>query len=524
VRSPLLVATLCFLAVGGLTLLIIFVPPLRFSVLLPRFRLVIEAAGAIVAILAMAVAYLHYFLTRQRLWVFVGCAFLVIGLNQLAFGVILPAQQIGARLAMYIWAAGRLMAALLFLAGALGSRPPRQQHGRPARVLFLATLAAVASLAAADGLLWIFGDRLPALTTIGEVLPPSRVTGVLPGLTWVDAVLALVGTALYLLAALAFVSRIRRRDETPSWLPAALVLAAFSHVHYALLPTVFTAHVSTGDLLRVVFSLVVLVGLGRDISKTYIMEHDRSARLADAYAEERERVRQLEEADRARAHLFEILTHELMHPVASIRGFVVTLTRLWDKLDDATRREFMSRLDRESDRLRSLSESAATAAELERAAFALNPRPERALDLVHEAAESTQDLGGRLQLRIELEENARVMADRARIQQVFGNLLSNAEKYAPGRERVDLSAEANESEVVFSLVDQGPGIGPEQHTRIFQRFSRVRPPGLEHVPGSGLGLYISREIVEAHGGRIWVESQPGAGASFRFTLPRTDTP
>jgi signal transduction histidine kinase len=425
---------------------------------------------------------------------------------------------------VYIWAAGRLIAALLFLAGALGARQPRQQSERPVRVLSMATLAAAASLAAADGLLWTFGDRLPALTTIGEVLPPTNVTGVLPGLTWVDALLALVGTALYLVAALAFVGRIRRRDETPAWLPSALVLAAFSHVHYALLPTVFTAHVSTGDLLRLVFSVVVLMGLGIDVSKTYIMEYDRSARLADAYAEERQRVQQLEEADRARAHLFEILTHELMHPVASIRGFVVTLTRLWDELDDGTRREFISRLDRESDRLRSLSESAATAAELERAAFSLNPRPVRVVDLVQEAAESTQDLGGRLQLRIELEENARVMADRARIQQVFGNLLSNAEKYAPGRERVDLSAEANESEVVFSLVDQGPGIGPEQHTRIFQRFSRVRPPGLEHVPGSGLGLYISREIVEAHGGRIWVESQPGAGASFRFTLPRTDTP
>jgi signal transduction histidine kinase len=523
VRSPLLVATLSFLAVGGLTLAIVFVPPLRFSVLLPRLRLVIEAGGGIVAILAVAVAYLHYSLTRQRLWVFVGAAFLVIGLNQLTFGVIVPAQRIGPRLAVYIWAAGRLIAAVLFLAGALGARQPRQQPERPARVLSLATLAAVASLTAVDGLLWIFGDRLPALTTIGEVLPPNRVTGILPGLTWVDAVLALVGTALYLLAALAFLGRIRRRDETPSWLPSALVLAAFTHVHYALLPTVFTAHVSTGDLLRLVFSLVVLTGLGIDVSKTYVMEHERSARLADAYAEERQRLQQLEEVDRARAHLFEILTHELMHPVASIRGFVVTLTRLWDELDDATRREFMSRLDRESDRLRSLSESAATAAELERAAFSLNPRPERAVDLVHEAAESTQDLGGRLQLRIELEETARVMVDRARIQQVFRNLLSNAEKYAPGLERVELSVKPNEREVVFSLMDQGPGIGPDQHHRIFQRFSRVRPPGMEHVPGSGLGLYISREIVEAHGGRIWVESQPGTGATFRFTLPRTDS-
>jgi signal transduction histidine kinase len=125
-------------------------------------------------------------------------------------------------------------------------------------------------------------------------------------------------------------------------------------------------------------------------------------------------------------------------------------------------------------------------------------------------------------VRIDLEETVQVMADPARIQQVLSNLLSNVEKYAPGVDPVELSVEAVGSDVMFSLVDRGPGIGPDQHATIFQRFSRVRPPGMNHVPGSGLGLYISREIVKAHGGRIWVESEPGAGAAFRFTLPRTD--
>jgi signal transduction histidine kinase len=452
---------------------------------------------------------------------FIGVGFAMIALNQITFGVILPLQLIGPRVAVYIWAAGRLVAGVLFLLGALGRQPPSGEARHPGQLLSLAMLAALGILAAADSTLWALRDQLPALTA-GQALPPQQITGVSPGLTGAAITLGLVGTVVYLLAAFAFGQRMRHDPDVPAWLPAALILAAFSHVHYALLPTIFSALISTGDLLRLAFSLVVLIGMVRDVKRTYVAEHDRSAQLQAAYADERQRVRQLEDADRARVHLFEVLTHELMHPVASIRGFIVTLTRLWDELDEATRREFISRLDRETDRLRSLAESAATAAELERAAFSLNRRPERAVDLARAAAESTQDLGGRLQMRVDLDEAARVMVDPARIQQVLRNLLSNVEKYAPGAEPVELSVEPKGSDVMFSLVDQGPGIGTDQHSRIFQRFARVRPPGMNHVPGSGLGLYISREIVKAHGGTIWVESQPGAGAAFRFTLPRTD--
>jgi signal transduction histidine kinase len=110
-------------------------------------------------------------------------------------------------------------------------------------------------------------------------------------------------------------------------------------------------------------------------------------------------------------------------------------------------------------------------------------------------------------------------ADRARIMQVFRNLLSNAEKYSEPRTAIELRAEVSNGEVVFSVIDQGPGIPVEEHPRLFQRFSRLATIGREAVRGSGLGLYISRRIVEAHGGRIWVESESGRGSVFRFSLP-----
>jgi signal transduction histidine kinase len=518
-----LVAAFTLLLATAFTLLVVYLPALRLTVRIPRFDIAVEAAGAIVALLGVGLAYLRYSLSGDRLWVSIGIAFLVVGLNRTVFGIIVPTDRIGPRLALYLWAAGRFIAAWLFLTAAFIDREgpadlSRETAGRFSRTALLW----LGVLATADIALWVLRGELPALTTAGAGLAPERVSGVLPGITPVDFVLGVAGTAAYLIAAFGFVRRMHRQPETIAWLAPALVLAAFSHVHYALLPTVFTSSLSTGDLLRLAFSIAVLLGLGRDVSRTYIAERERSARLTAAYENERRRMEQLEEADRARAELFEILTHELMHPVASIRGMTVTLHQVWDALDDQTRREFISRIDRESDRLRSLAESAATAADLERQAFTHTPRPELAVELVDEAAES-EGLGGRLTVRVDVDPQTRVLADAGRIQQVFRNLLSNVQKYAPESGSVELAVETLDSEVVFSLTDEGPGIQPDNTTRLFRRFSRIRPPGMEHVPGSGLGLFICREIVEAHGGRIWVESEAGRGASFRFTLPRSES-
>jgi signal transduction histidine kinase len=99
--------------------------------------------------------------------------------------------------------------------------------------------------------------------------------------------------------------------------------------------------------------------------------------------------------------------------------------------------------------------------------------------------------------------------------QILGNLVSNAVKVTE-RGFVRASAARREAEVEFEVADSGPGISPEEQERLFERFRRGRNAG---YPGTGLGLAIARALVEAHGGRIWVESRPGQGAAFRFTLP-----
>ncbi len=114
-----------------------------------------------------------------------------------------------------------------------------------------------------------------------------------------------------------------------------------------------------------------------------------------------------------------------------------------------------------------------------------------------------------------------VQADPDQIEQVLTNLLSNAGKYSYPDTEITVEVEPRPREVMISVTNIGPGVLPEDRDKLFTRFHRTRQAQQEKVPGLGLGLYIAKGLVEAHGGRIWVESEPGKYATFRFTLPVT---
>ncbi|HZD16824.1 MAG TPA: hypothetical protein VE669_01655, partial [Actinomycetota bacterium] len=354
------------------TLLILLLPQLRFALPLPALGSAIETAGVVVAGIAAALAYVRYSLTGAGTWVAVSVAFVVIGLNQLVFGLALSPDSLGDRLAVYAWNAGRLLVGALLLLGARRLGAPPAPGGRLARFVSM-TFWSLVVLAATETTLWVLRDSLPPLTTAPRALARGA-TGALPGLTPTVVVLGVVGTLLFLTAAFVIV-RGADREGGSAWLPPALVLAAMSHVHYMLFPTAFTDRVSTGDLLRLAFTAVVLAGIVWEIHRLSASERARALELEAAYRAERERARQLEEVDRSREELFSILTHELMHPVAGVRGALVTLVRRWDDLDESVRREMLDRGERESARLRDLAEEAATALQLEDASFTVHPRP-----------------------------------------------------------------------------------------------------------------------------------------------------
>jgi signal transduction histidine kinase len=115
-----------------------------------------------------------------------------------------------------------------------------------------------------------------------------------------------------------------------------------------------------------------------------------------------------------------------------------------------------------------------------------------------------------------------VRADPRWIKQVFRNILDNAVKYSPQGGLVVMKGEVRDTDVVVSVADHGIGISPEDVVALFAKYFRVRSESTLHVPGTGLGLPIARAIVEAHGGRIWVESEIDEGTTISFSLPRSD--
>jgi signal transduction histidine kinase len=210
-----------------------------------------------------------------------------------------------------------------------------------------------------------------------------------------------------------------------------------------------------------------------------------------------------------------------MHAVAALRSYAVSLTKRWPDLSDELRLEVAQWIERETGRLRDLAEQGVFVLEARGGEVMVRPKPERAAELVREAADAVDGLGGRLRVAVQAgSEGALVLADRTRLLQVTRNLLLNAESYADPGTAVGLEVVANATEVVFTVKDRGAGIPAEQRGLLFKQFSRLPATDRDGGAGSGLGLYISRKIVEAHGGRIWVDSEVGQGSSFSFSLPR----
>jgi signal transduction histidine kinase len=243
--------------------------------------------------------------------------------------------------------------------------------------------------------------------------------------------------------------------------------------------------------------------------------------LAAAYAAERKRVEELERLDRAKAELAQVLTHDFLHALATLRTAVTALRRQWGQIDEGERFEVTGWIERESDRLKILAEQSVAIMFGDAEGPALSIRSERVADLVEEAADATKELGGRLRIDLPGGTGAMVVrADRARVTQVFRNLLANAATYSQPGTPIELAVRPDGGAVRFAVRDHGPGIAAEHTQRLFRPFSRLPGAETEATSGSGLGLYISRRIVQAHGGQIGVDSEPGRGSEFWFILPK----
>lgn len=209
------------------------------------------------------------------------------------------------------------------------------------------------------------------------------------------------------------------------------------------------------------------------------------------------------------------ISHEMRTPLGFIKGYSTTLLRQDIEWDEATRREFLTIIDEEADRLNQLLQNILESARLQSETLPITFQPVRLDALIRDTVLRAQARYRNLRLETSLASCPPVLADSVRLAQVLENLFSNAAKYAPGAPvSVTLTNEVDTQQIV--VADQGPGIPGEHLPLIFERFYRVQSGS---GSGSGLGLFICRKIIEAHGGSIFAESQPGQGTRFVIRLP-----
>jgi len=265
-------------------------------------------------------------------------------------------------------------------------------------------------------------------------------------------------------------------------------------------------------------ALAGLVGVVLDITERKRAERALQQARDELEERVRQRTAQLEAADQAKSEFLNIASHELRTPLTSMR-LVLQLARRGLAANEPVPVTAVARMERYTERLTRMAGDLLDASRLERGTLHIHPQVLDVCALVRDITEDFRLQCPERRLDVVLPEApAQVSADRHRLEQVLANLLDNAFKYTPADTPVGVHVEVGSTSVRISIRDEGPGISAEDQARLFQRFQRLASP--IHQPGLGLGLYISKEIIERHGGTLGVRCEPGRpGSVFCFELP-----
>ena len=230
----------------------------------------------------------------------------------------------------------------------------------------------------------------------------------------------------------------------------------------------------------------------------------------------------LEEIERLRNEFLAMVSHELRTPLTTIKGCTGIVLGSSEPLDISEILQYFRMIDEQSDNLRGLVNNLLDMTRIEAGALSVTPKPLDANTLADEAKATFLRRGSRHTVEVRLDPDLPLIAaDRRRITQVMDNLLSNASKYSPEFSTIRVTGSRDGFFVGISVTDEGRGIPSDRLARLFKKFSRIDEGGREEkVAGEGLGLAICKGIVEAHGGRIWAESDgEGRGTRITFTIP-----
>jgi signal transduction histidine kinase len=448
-----------------------------------------------------AVAFIRHRGTRDPQALLVGTGFAILAVQTLLFAGYSaaagraddPAWE-GRPLPSLGWQWAWLLASVCFLL----ALPWWERRGRaPIRLGTVARWATIALLLGDVALaLGRKGFGTVTVTSLGDDAPFAHATW----LHWLLAILA-VG------ALLAAGQRERRAGagitSSHTWLGAAWIPAAAAQIVYLAWPVQFRPLLVPGAGLPALAAALAFAGF---------------------LVSERVEVTQMRRAtDRAqemmggRAEIASMIAHELRGPVSTIKGLATTGAHHFDALPDADLKEFFGLIDRESRRLLRIVDETSLALKIDAGTLTYDIRPENLSVAVTDGANKAD--AGDHPLRIDADEHIRLPIDRLRITETVSELVNNAARFSPDGAPIQVLARREGDRGVIEVLDRGAGIAPEHRPGAFEKFAHFRPKGYEEVPGTGLGLFICRAHVQAHGGRITVEEGPEGGTMLAISLP-----
>ncbi len=310
----------------------------------------------------------------------------------------------------------------------------------------------------------------------------------------------------------------RREEEVIAW--STVTPGSLHEIMAGGWPSL-TQEGGAGSTLYVEGDILRRDGETLSIAITYAPLHGEDGQLANIFANVRD-ITHFRRAQEMQSVFVSGVSHELKTPVALIKGYAGTLRREDASWDPAEIRDGLEVIEDEADRLTGLIENLLEASRLQAQKMRLDLASVDLAALAARVVTRFQMQGTAHDFRLAFPETfPTIEADEARLRRVMDNLLGNAVKYAPEGGLIEVGGQANAAAVTVFVRDEGVGISADEQEQIFERFHRVNNTLGQRTQGTGLGLYLARSIVEAHGGTIGVESRPGRGATFHFTLPRT---
>jgi signal transduction histidine kinase len=253
-------------------------------------------------------------------------------------------------------------------------------------------------------------------------------------------------------------------------------------------------------------------GESRPVAVTGRLSGDGDVALTFRHAGRRERL------DAAASSLVATVSHEIRSPLTSVKGFTRTLLTRWDRFNDDQKRQMLATINEDADRVTRLLTELLDVARIDAGRVRIDRRMASVEPIVSRLVEKLTVGDDPPEITIESAngEIPDLYIDPDKVEQILTNLLENALSHAPGSP-ISVGVSQNDTEVIVAIRDKGPGVAPEHRREIFSKFFRIRS---DRRSGTGLGLYITRGLAEAHGGRVWVESVPGEGATFHVALPK----